>query len=163
MSRANTEKLGDGTASSAQRLPGATPEYFIAEAASADERYYVPVTATVSSRPLWISPSRNQWCEIVCAQRAGYVSRHFDINEVFAYTLSGSWGYAECDWVATAGHFLHEKPGGRHTLIAYDGPGPMSTLPCAVPITDGSASATPISTACCARARSHRRGLDAHL
>ena len=32
----------------------AQPEVYIADAATEDERYYVPFTDTVSSRPLWI-------------------------------------------------------------------------------------------------------------
>ena len=35
-----------------------------------DERYYVPFTETVSSRPLWISPSQNKWCDILMAKEA---------------------------------------------------------------------------------------------
>ena len=37
--------------------PDALPEVYIKGAATEDERYYVPFTETVSSRPLWISPS----------------------------------------------------------------------------------------------------------
>ena len=40
----------------------ALPEAYIANAATDDERYYVAFTETVSSRPLWISPSQNKWC-----------------------------------------------------------------------------------------------------
>ena len=38
--------------------PDALPEVYIANAPTDDERYYVPITDTVSSRPLWISPQR---------------------------------------------------------------------------------------------------------
>lgn len=37
--------------------PDAKPEACVANAPTDDERYYVPFTDTVSSRPLWISPS----------------------------------------------------------------------------------------------------------
>ena len=35
--------------------PEAVPEAYISDAPTDDERYYVPLTETVSTRPLWIS------------------------------------------------------------------------------------------------------------
>ncbi len=83
----------------------------MANAATDDERYYVPFTETVSSRPLWISPSQNKWCDILMAKAAGLVNRHYHPHEVFAYTISGKWGYLEHEWTATAGDFVYETPG----------------------------------------------------
>ncbi|MDQ0321504.1 quercetin dioxygenase-like cupin family protein [Pararhizobium capsulatum DSM 1112] len=40
------------------------------------------------------------------------MNRHYHPREVFAYTISGVWGYLEHDWTATAGDFVHETPGG---------------------------------------------------
>ena len=37
--------------------PGAMPEVYIANAATDDERFYAPLSETVGTRPLWISPS----------------------------------------------------------------------------------------------------------
>ena len=98
----------------------ALPEVFLADAATEDERYYVPFTDTVSSRPLWISPTQNRWCDILWARSAGLVNRHYHPQQVFAITLSGKWGYLEHDWVATKGDFVYETPGESHTLIAYE-------------------------------------------
>jgi 2,4'-dihydroxyacetophenone dioxygenase len=103
----------------------ALPEAYIANAATDDERYYVPFTETVSSRPLWISPSQNKWCDILMAKGAGLVNRHYHPHEVFAYTISGKWGYLEHDWTATAGDFIYESPGEGHTLVAYEHEDPM--------------------------------------
>ncbi|WP_250475663.1 2,4'-dihydroxyacetophenone dioxygenase family protein [Caballeronia sp. GAFFF1] len=108
--------------------PDAPPEQYIADAATADERYYVPFTETVSSRPLWISPTQNKWCDILYAKQAGLVNRHYHPHEVFAYTLSGKWGYLEHDWIAHAGDFVYETPGEGHTLVAYDYPEPMKAI-----------------------------------
>jgi 2,4'-dihydroxyacetophenone dioxygenase len=47
---------------------------------------------------------------------------------VFAYTISGKWGYLEHDWTATAGDFVYETPGEAHTLVAYDHPDPMKVF-----------------------------------
>jgi 2,4'-dihydroxyacetophenone dioxygenase len=103
----------------------ALPEAYVADAATADERLYVPFTDTVSSRPLWISPQQNKWADILYAKRAGLVNRHYHPHEVFAYTISGKWGYLEHDWTATAGDFIYETPGEGHTLVAYEHTDPM--------------------------------------
>lgn len=105
--------------------PDALPEMYTHDAATADERYYVPFSETVYSRPLWISPAQNKWCDILMAKGAGLVNRHYHPHEVFAYTISGKWGYLEHDWTATAGDFVYETPGEGHTLVAYEHAEPM--------------------------------------
>jgi 2,4'-dihydroxyacetophenone dioxygenase len=97
----------------------------VAAAAADDDRYLVPFTDTVSSRPLWISPSQNRWADILTARAAGLVNRHYHPHQVFAYTISGKWGYLEQEWTATAGDFVYEAPGEAHTLVAYEHPDPM--------------------------------------
>jgi 2,4'-dihydroxyacetophenone dioxygenase len=86
--------------------PDALPEVYQSKVADAEEKYFVPFTATASSRPLWISPQKNKWCDILYAKSAGLVNRHYHPHEVFAYTISGTWGYLEHDWTATAGDFI---------------------------------------------------------
>ena len=51
---------------------------------------------------------------------AGLVNRHYHPHQVFAYTISGKWGYLEHDWIATAGDFVYEAPGEAHTLVAHE-------------------------------------------
>jgi len=103
----------------------AKPEVYVQDAPTDDQRYYVPLTETVSTRPLWISPAQNRWCDVLMAKEAGLVNRHYHPHEVFAYTISGEWSYLEHDWVATAGDFVYETPGEAHTLVAHDHPEPM--------------------------------------
>lgn len=105
--------------------PDAQPEVYIKNAPTDDERFYVPFSDTVSSRPLWISPHQNKWCDILMAKEAGLVNRHYHPHEVFAYTISGKWGYLEHDWIATAGDFVYETPGEGHTLVAFEHEQPM--------------------------------------
>lgn len=105
--------------------PHALPEAYIHDAPSDDLRLYVPITETVSSRPLWISPNENKWCDILMATSAGLVNRHYHPHEVFAYTISGKWGYLEHDWTATKGDFVYETPGEGHTLVAFEDDEPM--------------------------------------
>ena len=104
----------------------ARPEVYLPKVADLqDERYFVPFSETVSSKPLWISPDRNQWCDILMARGPGLVNRHYHPHGVFAFTISGKWGYLEHDWVATAGDFVYETPGEGHTLVAYEHEEPM--------------------------------------
>jgi 2,4'-dihydroxyacetophenone dioxygenase len=108
--------------------PDAMPEAYIANAPTDDNRYYVPITETVSSRPLWISTRQNMWADILRATEPGLVNRHYHPHEVFAFTVSGKWGYLEHDWVATAGDFIYESPGEGHTLVAYEHEDPMKVF-----------------------------------
>lgn len=105
--------------------PDARSEVHIPDAPTDDLRYYVPFSETVSSRPLWISPSQNKWADVLRADRPGLVNRHYHPHEVFAYTISGKWGYLEHDWIATAGDFVYETPGEGHTLVSYEHADPM--------------------------------------
>ena len=105
--------------------PGAVPEAYVSDAATEDERFYAPLSETVGTRPLWISPSQNRWCDVLMCRGAGLVNRHYHPQQVFAYTISGKWGYLEHDWVATAGDWIYEAPGEAHTLVAYESPEPM--------------------------------------
>jgi 2,4'-dihydroxyacetophenone dioxygenase len=63
--------------------------------------------------------------DVLRATGPGLVNRHYHPHEVFAYTISGKWGYLEHDWVATAGSFVYETPGEAHTLVAYESDEPM--------------------------------------
>ena len=108
--------------------PYALPEIYTHDAPTDDERYYIPLSETVGSRPLFISPTQNRWCDILWAKSAGLVNRHYHPQQVFAITLSGKWGYLEHDWVATKGDFVYETPGESHTLIAYEHDEPMKVF-----------------------------------
>jgi 2,4'-dihydroxyacetophenone dioxygenase len=60
------------------------------------------------------------WADVLMAKAAGLVNRHYHPHQVFAYTISGKWGYLEHEWTATAGDFIYEPSGESHTLVAYD-------------------------------------------
>jgi 2,4'-dihydroxyacetophenone dioxygenase len=105
--------------------PGAAPEAYIHDAATLDERWYAPLSPTAGTRPLFISPSQNRWCDVLYCRSAGLVNRHYHPQQVFAYTISGKWGYLEHDWVATKGDWIYEAPGEAHTLVAYESDEPM--------------------------------------
>ena len=52
---------------------------------------------------------------------SGAVGTHRHRGKITAYTISGSWGYNEYDWVARAGDFVEEYPGSIHTLYTENG------------------------------------------
>ena len=106
----------------------ALPEIYVHNAAEGDKRLFVPFNETVASKPLWISPSQNRWADVLLAKSVGLVNRHYHPHEVFAYTISGKWGYLEHNWTATAGDFIYEHPGEAHTLVAYEHPDPMKVF-----------------------------------
>ena len=45
--------------------PGVLPEVYMKDPANSDRRYFVPVSETVYSRPVWISPQRNMWADVL--------------------------------------------------------------------------------------------------
>src|SRR4029453_19127647 len=108
--------------------PGVLPEVYMKDPANRDERYFVPVSETVWSRPVWISPQRNMWADILMSKSAGLVNRHYHPHHIFAYTISGKWGYLEHDWTATKGDFVYETPGESHTLVCYETEEPMKVF-----------------------------------
>jgi hypothetical protein len=42
---------------------------------------------------------------------------HLHTGQVHAFTNAGHWGYEEYDFVATAGSYVHESAGAKHTLV----------------------------------------------
>ena len=77
--------------------------------------------------PVRFDIARGAWTFIVHITTSGVVGRHQHHGEGFAYVLEGSWRYAEYDWVAEKGAFVHEAPGAIHTLT-IDDPNGMKTL-----------------------------------
>ena len=109
--------------------PGAVPELFLAEAWNDDDpRYYIPLGPGVGSKPLWISPTKNAWVDILRAENAGLLQRHYHPHDVFGLCISGRWRYLEHDWVATAGSFIYEAPGESHTLVVEESGESMRTM-----------------------------------
>jgi 2,4'-dihydroxyacetophenone dioxygenase len=107
---------------------GGLPEVYLSKIAEGDERYWVPISETVSSKPVWISPSKNMWADVLMSKSAGLVNRHYHPHPIWAYTISGKWAYLEHEWTATAGDFVYETPGESHTLVCYEHEDPMKVF-----------------------------------
>lgn len=98
------------------------PTELVAEAVSGDEREWVPTAmAGVWMRPLLFDTVRGAWTNVVRMRTEGFVSRHAHPAPVHGFVISGSWRYAERDWVATKGSYVYEPPGDVHTLMADAG------------------------------------------
>lgn len=108
--------------------PGALPEVYMPKIAEGDTKYWMPLVENVYSKPVWISPARNMWADVLMATKPCIVSRHYHSHPIWAYTISGKWAYLEHDWTATAGDFIYETPGESHTLVAYEHPDPMKVF-----------------------------------
>lgn len=50
-----------------------------------------------------------------------WLGKHRHRGGVVATTLEGAWNYAEYDWIARPGDYVHEFPGVSHTLHYYPG------------------------------------------
>lgn len=48
------------------------------------------------------------------------IQTHHHTGPVYAFTLSGEWGYRESEYMNTAGSFLYEPAGSVHTLFVPD-------------------------------------------
>lgn len=99
-----------------------SPGEIVAKAVADDEREWVPAAmAGVWMRPLLFDTVRGAWTNVVRMRTAGLISRHAHPAPVHGFVISGSWHYAERDWVAAPGSYVFEPPGDVHTLIADPG------------------------------------------
>ena len=85
-----------------------------------DERMWVPVSDSVSFRPLLFGVSHGYYVNLLRVRRSGILSRHRHAGPVHAMVLRGRWRYLEHDWVATEGGYAFEPPGEVHTLVVDD-------------------------------------------
>lgn len=93
-----------------------------------DERMWMPLTDNVWLRPLLFNVVQGSWCNILKAEGEGLVGRHRHPAPVLGYTLAGTWGYLESDWIARAGAFIYEPAGETHTLVVHPEEGHMLVL-----------------------------------
>ena len=113
----------DDTARMPYQLPfprEAQKEIVIPNAASEDERLWVPQAENVWIRPLCLNRSQGYWTTLLRVRKSGVLSRHRHPQPVHGFVLKGSWYYLEHDWVAEEGAYVFEPPGETHTLVVPD-------------------------------------------
>jgi 2,4'-dihydroxyacetophenone dioxygenase len=72
------------------------------------------------ARYLSFDPRLGQTLAMLRAVGPGTLGRHKHRSPITGFTMSGSWGYREYDWVARAGDLIQESPGTIHTLFTDD-------------------------------------------
>jgi quercetin dioxygenase-like cupin family protein len=82
-----------------------------------DDQLWVPVTDSVSFKPVLLSVSGGYYINLLRVRKSGVLSRHRHTGGVHAMVLKGRWYYLEHDWVAEEGSFAFEPPGETHTLV----------------------------------------------
>ena len=92
-----------------------------------DDPLWVPVTASVSFKPLLLSTSGGYYVNLLRVRRAGVLSRHRHSGAVHAIVLKGRWLYLEHDWIAEEGSYAYEPAGETHTLVVPEGVDEMIT------------------------------------
>lgn len=92
-----------------------------------DDPLWVPVTASVSFKPLLLSTSGGYYVNLLRVRRAGVLSRHRHSGAVHALVLKGRWHYLEHDWIAEEGSYAYEPAGETHTLVVPEGVDEMIT------------------------------------
>lgn len=96
--------------------------------ADIDPRRWMPVGEQAWSLPLMFDRNAGTWVSQLRVEGAGTVERHRHANPVTGYTLDGTWGYRERDWVMRKGSFLYEPAGDIHTLYVHPEQGRMTAL-----------------------------------
>jgi quercetin dioxygenase-like cupin family protein len=92
----------------------------LSDPAGGDAREWVPLSDTVSFRPLQFNTSQGFYTHVMRVTRGGVLSRHRHTGAVHALVLRGRWHYLEHDWVAEEGSYAFEPPGETHTLVVPD-------------------------------------------
>ncbi len=92
-----------------------------------DDPLWVPVTATVSFKPMLLCTSGGYYVNLLRVRQAGVLSRHRHSGPVHALVLKGRWHYLEHDWIAEQGSYAFEPAGETHTLVVPDGVSEMIT------------------------------------
>lgn len=110
------------------------PEMFAPDVMVEDDKWYPlphrgndhPLRGMV--RPLLFDVTNGGWISILKAEGQGTIQRHRHAAAVTAWTMDGSWGYREHDWLSRAGSFVYEPAGHIHTLYIDPEVGRMTAL-----------------------------------
>jgi 2,4'-dihydroxyacetophenone dioxygenase len=82
---------------------------------------FTPYSDQVMLKLLHIDPVRGEVVALLKAPGGANLGTHNHYGRVLVYTVQGSWGYAEHDWVAHPGDFVYEVANAQHTFLAEPG------------------------------------------
>lgn len=125
----------------------------VADPMGGDPREWIPLSDTVSFRPVHFNVSQGFYAHVMRVTRGGVLSRHRHTGGVHALVLKGRWHYLEHDWVAEEGSYAFEPPGETHTLVVPEDCAEMITfLSSAARSCTWTRKAGPPATTTCSRA-----------
>ncbi|UCG75365.1 MAG: 2,4'-dihydroxyacetophenone dioxygenase family protein [Gemmatimonadota bacterium] len=102
----------DGLATSDRRR-----DHFITDLDLDDDRLWIPYGDTAWFQPCRFDVTTGGFTAVLKALPGTVVPKHYHVSTVQGWTLQGSWGYREHDWLAGAGTFIFEPSGESHTLV----------------------------------------------
>ncbi len=79
---------------------------------------FTPYSDEIFLKLIKADPVRGEWVVLLKVPGGSELPMHNHSGTVMVWTISGSWRYKEHSWVATAGSFVFETAGTRHTPIA---------------------------------------------
>lgn len=106
-------------------IPPAPVPHFAPTYAGSDQLPWTPFTPwseEVEVKVLHLDLVRNETTLLLRAPGNAGLGRHNHYGRVLAYTVRGSWRYAEHGWTARPGDFVYEVADSAHTLeVGPDG------------------------------------------
>lgn len=88
---------------------------------SENESPWIPWTKGTYLRHMMFDVRNNAWGQILHVEPGAKLGKHRHRGPVTGFVLQGGWKYAEYDWHASVGSYVHESPGTIHTLLADAG------------------------------------------
>jgi 2,4'-dihydroxyacetophenone dioxygenase len=82
---------------------------------------FTPYSDEIKLKMLHVDLVTGQVVYLFKAPQGSVLGKHSHYGSIHVYTLRGSWGYEEHDWVANAGDFVYEVANSTHTFKAIPG------------------------------------------
>lgn len=78
---------------------------------------FAPYSDSIFLKLIKADPITGQWITLLKLPPKTELPMHHHAGTVMVWTIAGSWKYIEHDWVASAGSFVFETAGSRHTPV----------------------------------------------
>lgn len=82
---------------------------------------FLPYSEELGLKIIRLNPVSGEWVSLLRVPAGMELPKHYHSGTVHVYTLSGSWGYKEHEWIASPGSFVFETAASAHTPVAQSG------------------------------------------
>ena len=82
---------------------------------------FLPYSDQLQLKIIRLNPVNGEWVSLLRVPAGMEMPKHYHSGTVHVYTLAGSWGYKEHDWIAGPGSFVFETAASAHTPVARPG------------------------------------------